>query len=411
MANNEEIVAQISSAVNVNWLIMWQLSVRNIRHRTVGRPIPASFLLTSYSPLLLTRHLDMASRSRSSNPNPTISRPMPLQKRKAAPASITPVTVSATPSLSSSRALTSQLDDFYYDGAMDLKPTTKKTRSSRAGVASSILTKQNKKRERQNDGDENGVQAGVNGEKMDDRPRVRQRLRSISSIETIKAHETGRSWKSHLVRQSSTATLRGSSRSSTPLSALSESTFNKETSVPSDCALVASDGNEQTLRRVGKLGLTNSLDTSDASDDQELTISPVTSASRSRIPLPSAGSSAHAFNSPAESPSRIVSSAAKRPMTVVEAMAELDAIAHDCAWGGYDSAEEEGNEVPLSGLKTAFAISPSFLIATLKDRERYDLRCTFIKKHVDLWDLEKQSVFTVTSVLFLDTDIFRTLVL
>lgn len=83
-------------------------------------------------------------------------------------------------------------------------------------------------------------------------------------------------------------------------------------------------------------------------------------------------------------------SAMKRPMTVAEAMAELEAITH--SHGDVDegcgSSEDGGEAGPPSPSVSHYAGGSSIGLATLKDRERYDLRCTLLKKHTDLWDMQ-----------------------
>lgn len=75
-------------------------------------------------------------------------------------------------------------------------------------------------------------------------------------------------------------------------------------------------------------------------------------------------------------------------MTVAEAMTELEAISRDQEDEGCGSSGDEDDAGLPSSPGSHYAGRSSLGLATLKDRERYDLRCTFLKKHTDLWDMQ-----------------------
>lgn len=346
----------------------------------------------------------MASSSRSSKAAPTISLPLPLQKKTPATASITPVNVTSKSLTSSSRTHASPLHRFYYD-AMDMKTTANAKHKSNNALVTSVNAKRNKKRERQVDADENESVDRETTERTGVRPRVRQRLRSMSSVETIRAQSPERSEKFRLSHQSSTSTLRSPSRSTTPLGVLSDSSFNQSSS-DSD-PVVPTTGTPRTLRRVGAVIFKKSAET--APELSCATPTTTISVTHSHIPrlavephLPSSDSPAvrdnttssarptrGSLSSSPRSAKTSAISAIKRPMTVAQAMAELEAITRNHEEDeGCGSSEDGGEAGPPSPSVSHYAGGSSIGLATLKDRERYDLRCTLLKKHTDLWDMQ-----------------------
>ncbi|KAI0056068.1 hypothetical protein BV25DRAFT_1832615 [Artomyces pyxidatus] len=294
--------------------------------------------------------------------NPAISRPFPLQRKlQPTPASVTRATVTATGSLKLDSD--SQVESLTRIKHATLSRTRTTSRPSVLRPAPPPPASSTRKRTRRD-----STSDDVENEAVDSRsqetgraPRVRQRLSSMSSMETIRAGRSGADQalaRATLSRQTSRASVR-------------------DDAAPPEISAITSANVAQaaapTLRRVGTVPF-NKTPKGHAEND-------ISSKYPSRIPLPSRHTS--------------MTVAAESEGTARARLSHPDRLSSSCSPSRRASGDNSIS-YPSTSLAAAAATSS---ISSRASLDRFDLKLAMMKKHTELWDLPDESVYAWEGIL------------
>ncbi|KAI0313202.1 hypothetical protein OF83DRAFT_1175907 [Amylostereum chailletii] len=324
----------------------------------------------------------MAPSSRTT-PAPSTSHPFPTSRTRPAPASVTTATVTATP-------IGSQRDSQAMAGMAPATTTYYRNTSKTATLVSSSATRKRTRRDTLDENESNDAR----------KSRVRQRLSSTSSMETIRAdpiERTSRVEKRtlqvNISRPPSSLSLRpaekGSMSSTGPLAELNRSS---ET--------IEGAQTHRTLRRVGTLAFSDQsgrTSPQEACEARNGSSTPYTS----RIPLPLSRSSSMVLRSLSES------NVIGRTYSRRELRPEMRSPSSDRPLGtsmraGYLQDQTHGHADPRANpLLGAESYTDDPTAGKEYGPARFTLRMRPMKKHVEVWDLPEESIYAWGGILVL----------